>query len=180
MSGESGEAPLLSLGYTVSEKEYLDACRVLRRPRRKFRNRVIAAIFLLLVVGALSTNHIFATGFLFGTVCFFALGLVALRGQLREGYQARYEHFQIALVITGKAWKSTNPQMQNEVEWSYFTEWRETDSVFVLVRHNVQCHVVPKRAFASAEQLAWFRGFLTTHITAKAGQPTGAKPPPLR
>jgi len=71
-------------------------------------------------------------------------------------------------------------------QWDYFPGFRETVNTLLLYVSAYGFVIVPKRAFASAEDLETFKAFLLSHIktgtllpTASSGFPVSLLPPPL-
>jgi hypothetical protein len=62
----------------------------------------------------------------------------------------------------------------NAMEWSYFIRCIETKSEFLLFTMARFAHIVPKRAFASPDDITEFRKFVRTHID------NGTRPAPVQ
>ena len=56
-----------------------------------------------------------------------------------------------------------DPTAATQLQWKVFLQVRETKTLFLLFSHQHYAHVIPKRAFASAEDLANFRELLARH-----------------
>ena len=48
--------------------------------------------------------------------------------------------------------------VRSECRWGAFLKARETKNLFMLYLNNQVFHLIPKRAFPTAEALGWFRG----------------------
>ncbi len=47
-----------------------------------------------------------------------------------------------------------------KLTWDYFQKWKEGKNLFLLYQSDVMFHIVPKRCFASPEEMAQFRKLL--------------------
>jgi hypothetical protein len=61
---------------------------------------------------------------------------------------------------------------RNQISWHGYTRWAETKNLFLIHLSEPTFHIVPKRAFADAEQLNQFRALL-----GNIGRQTPSAPP---
>lgn len=68
------------------------------------------------------------------------------------------------MVITDDKLTLREPGMVMEAEWSYFMRFVESRNCFLLFSTARAAHILPKRAFGSAQEMEEFRGFALAHV----------------
>jgi hypothetical protein len=178
MSQESIEVPLLTLKFIVSQDEFNEAFSLAKTNRKPSVLR-LGVVCLLLAAAAAAFHHrysviAFILGMGSGYIGIITLLLLWARTKQKGSYaQSQFGLAEITLELTDKGCKSDLPGARGEMDWSYFSEWKETGLTFVIRRFDVPIRIIPKRALGDAEQIAWLRSFLAAHISSSQ------RPPPL-
>jgi hypothetical protein len=76
------------------------------------------------------------------------------------------------VTVTDEGVTLREPGCVMQMEWTYFLKLAETPGTFVLFIDARLGHIVPKRAFTSADDMNAFRTFCQAH----AGKGTGGFP----
>jgi hypothetical protein len=178
MSQESIEAPLLTLKFIVSQEEFNEAFPQANTLRKGWLLRL--GIWCLLpgaVAVTIYKHHpviAFMLGIFSGYVGIVTLLLLLVRAKAKRYYaKGRVGQTEVTLEFTDRGCKDNLAGAPGEMEWSCFTKWRETGFSFIISSLNGPIRVIPKRALADAEQIAWLRSFLAVHISS-------GQPPPVR
>ncbi|MDB5322980.1 MAG: hypothetical protein JWN40_4611 [Phycisphaerales bacterium] len=97
---------------------------------------------------------------------FIPLRLNAIRHSQRDDAWSAHERLTQPAVweFDDTALHTTTSQWQATLKWSAFNRWVEGPTVILLFSSATDFRVFPKRAFASAEQIAEFRRLLNSKI----------------
>ena len=161
----------LEFDYTF--EDYLEASRLSSRRRRLATVSwyflaimfILAAIFTAVEavlhdpISVSIEEMLIAAVFLFLTSPLFLRIIVRVRWKMQPQLQSRV-HYQ----ITPDAVRAATNTSKGETTWEGFVRFIETKNVFLLYPNKLIFHIIPKRAFASPDELASFRALATSKI----------------
>ncbi|SRR5258708_7011992 len=78
--------------------------------------------------------------------------------------QQKLLHKPFSFTITDEAILSKAEHGQANLSWDIFRKWKESKELFLLYQSDILFHIVPKRSFASEEDLVQFRKLLIEKI----------------
>lgn len=173
------ESKTLTLKYTISVEDYLNAVKLYGRERRIYYF-LLVPVFLLMPFFA--TDHSFhaylSVPDLKDFDNFFPFGLFVivflvsfywlLPAKVRRAYrQQRLLHDENTAVITQESLQGSSLHGRSDVEWGYFLKWKGDKRIFLLYESDVMYVMIPTRAFTSDEDIEWFRGLLSERVPKK-------------
>jgi len=160
----------LKAQYTVSEDEYIRACKLYARPT--LRPVLVCVILLLLVIIlALSTSSELIQELAWGAVIGVSMGYfitlyILLPWRTRYQYRnhlAVREPVSISLAETGLCFESGIGNA--EINWAHIYRWRHNEEMFLVYQAPMIYHVVPRHI---GELTSAIESALRAHV----GEPT--------
>jgi hypothetical protein len=165
-----------TLEFEYTFKEFLEANRTHAR-RRRYTDIVwyfIATIFVswagITVVDAFSEDSkqweiSQVTGVLFAAVFLFLWSPFFFRLMVRKRWKMQpVLHKMIKYEITPDLVRIVTETATAEMTWASFTRFKESKGVFLLYPNKLVFHMIPKRAFASADEIESFRVLVASKI----------------
>ncbi|WP_445145238.1 YcxB family protein [Dyella sp. Tek66A03] len=145
------------------------------RPRRSLA--VIGILLLGLVVFAMATSFLVrrqsltdpTTWILPGILAYLAFtAFVWVPRKVRRSYSQRkdFQH-EISMMVTSAGVAARTEQGNSVKPWSDYLKWKEGKSVFLLYLSDQLFQIVPKRFFATHEDIDAFRNIIRQSIGAK-------------
>jgi hypothetical protein len=116
------------------------------------------------VAGATGSDHaLIAPGIVF--VAFCAYGLL-LAPELRGRKIARLDH-ETTMSFSADGVRAKTSTAESRMEWSNFTRLLHSHDVYLLQLRNRTMYIIPRRAFASADDINRFHELATRRIQRK-------------
>ncbi len=159
------------ISFTVSEQQYLDAMLL----HAKTKRMLLPAILTVLALGATSamSSVSFALGLMLSLTAYFALLTLVFRWSFRQGVKRQYLSMpQMQGVQTVQFSEEGlalhNDYMLSRVKWMIYQKYDVNESMYLLYQGPGLFNVIPRSAFADAEQEAVFRNLLELHVKPAA------------
>ena len=163
----------MNLIIQLTPEDYVNANFVHMRPRPLIK---WAGYFMLLLVVIVLPISIFDTGadqkdgfipvIIVAGLAYlvFLFGFMHPRRLKKIFSQQKMLHAPHSLNITDEAISTKSEVGEAKLTWNYFPKWKEGKNIFLLYQSDVMFHLVPKRCFASLEEMAQFRKLMLEKI----------------
>jgi len=166
---------LVHVDYEISEQDFMDAQRLAVRKSsvRLIRwTRLVLPLFglfllVFLVISAVTQGFSdrFIPGFAI-SLMFLSIPLLSWRTQKKMYANSPSMHGTLSLDVNDEGIQFGGKTFSSKVSWSHFARFLEDNKAFVLYQQNQRIfNIVPKRNL-SLEQVAAFRQYLESKLTA--------------
>lgn len=78
--------------------------------------------------------------------------------------QQKLLHDEMKYVISDDGIHATTPMGEGRLPWDTIIKWRENKDLFALYQSDVVLHIIPKRSFASEDDVSQFVEMLKKHV----------------
>jgi len=165
------EPKSVTLKYNITPADYLDAVRLNGRKKRRLSFLLLGLSLLLgllawLVEGSDAILPICISAWAGAMLVYLPIVYFWwLPARVKKLYlQQKLLHQEITAEITDQAFKTSLAQGQSEIPWDTYYAWAEDSRMIILKHSQVMFQMLPKRCFASAEDIEWLRGILTAKV----------------
>lgn len=125
---------------------------------------VITAMVVLisLIVGRLREDLLICWLVAIAAVAFFAwfFNFFYPRRLRRIFFQQKSAQLPYVATITDETLQTKSEVSEEKLPWNHFIQWRENDNLFVLYQSDTMIRIMPKRCFASPQQIIEFHHLL--------------------
>lgn len=168
--------PPWNVSFTISVDDVVGYLRIAQANLNLVGSAIAIGLIALGILVTAFANDTFTGAFLmiagvafyaFGNTDYFDRWRVRRVGRSILGTEASF-------TIDEAGIASVNATGSGRMPWGAITEFKENKQVLVFRRDRINAAWIPKRAFASAEELTAVKDFIDAHI----GRPTAAEPEP--
>jgi len=163
----------MNLAIQLTPEDYAQSCYVHMRPRPIFKWAGYFVLSLAVIAAVISLYFAFADRegffipvFLVAMLAYLAfLFLFIQPKRVRKIFrQQKIMQSPYSFTVTDEAVITKSDVGDTKLTWDYFVKWKEGKNLFMMYQSDVLYHMVPKRCFASPEEMTQFRQLLETKL----------------
>lgn len=157
----------------LTPEDYVQACYINMRPRPilKWAGYLVLALTAFAIVISLyfalaDREGFFIPVFLVACLAYLALLFLFIQPKRVRKIFSQQKAMQIpySYTVTEEAVMTKSEISEEKLPWNHFIKWKEGTNLFVIYHSDVMFRMVPKRCFASPEEMAQFRQLLETKL----------------
>jgi len=163
----------MNLTIQLTPEDYIKANLVHMRPRPVIKWVGYFMLLLVVIVLGLSIYEAIAHQKSFSDSIWiiaalaylaFLFGFLRPRRIRKIFRQQESLHMPYSFTVADDAVLTKSENGEARLAWDYFSKWKEGKDLFLLYQSDVMFHMVPKRCFASPEEMTQFRKLLLEKI----------------
>jgi len=163
----------MNLTIQLTPEDYVQSCFVHMRPRPVIKwagyfvlSLAVIAVVISLYFALVDREGFFIPIFLVVMLAYLAfLFFFIMPKRVRKIFwQQKTMQSPYSFTVTDEAVITKSDVGDMKLTWGYFVKWKEGKNLFMMYQSDVLYHMVPKRCFASPEEMTQFRQLLQAKL----------------
>jgi len=163
----------MNLTIQLTAEDYVQATRLHMRPRPFLKWVGYFLVLLAVSVSGVSfgfavagRDSFFPSFFIMAMLAYLWFVFVVLHSRRVRKIFSQQKSMQVPYSwnVTDEGIHAKSEISEERLPWNHFIRWKEGKSLFIIYQSDVIMRMIPKRCFASSEQMGEFRQLLQTKL----------------